>query len=295
MTTVKEEYPPRRKPKVSVAVPASLVSDVPHLREKTLRIGLVGRALAIFRVDEVIIFPDILGKNQTRDAGLISIILSYMETPQYLRKQLFKIKPELRYCGILPPLRTPHHPLRNKTRDLKDGEYRDGALVSVDGKGARVDVGVEHSIMVPNADAAAGVRVTVRLNRKHADFKAEIVSRGTVPYYWGYKVETSKASFGNIARDSQYDLVIATSRLGEDFQQVADVLRNKWDSSKHILVAFGAPSKGLHEIVKQEGLELSKLTDFIVNTVPRQATETIRTEEALYATLAILNLLMLGQ
>jgi predicted SPOUT superfamily RNA methylase MTH1 len=289
---MKEEYPPRRKPKVSVAIPASLVSDVPHLREKTLRIGLVGRALAIFRVEEVIIFPDILGKNQTRDAELIGTILSYMETPQYLRKRLFKIKPELRYCGILPPLRTPHHPLRNKTKDLRDSEYRDGVVVSVNRKEAHVDIGVEHPIIVRNADVAAGARVTVRIKRKHADFEAETVSRDTVPYYWGYKTRTSKASFGNLAQEKRYDLVMATSRLGKNFQQIADALQNKWNSSKHVLVAFGAPSKGLHEIVKQEGLELPELTDFIVNMIPKQATETVRTEEALYATLAILSLLM---
>jgi predicted SPOUT superfamily RNA methylase MTH1 len=289
---MKEEYPLRRKPKVSVAIPASLVSDVPHLREKTLKIGLVGRALATFRIDEAIIFPDIRGKNQTRDLDLISTVLSYMETPQYLRKQLFKIRPELRYCGILPPLRTAHHPLRNKLKELRTGEYREGVIVSVDKKGARVDVGVERPIMAPNVSVAAGTRVTVRLDRKHADFEAEIVSRDTVPYYWGYKVKTSKASFGNMARESQYDLVMATSRLGEAFLQVDNRLRCKWGSSKHVLVAFGAPLKGLHEIVKQEGLELPELTNFIVNMIPKQATETIRTEEALYATLAILNLLM---
>ena len=291
---MKQEYPPRRKPSLSVAVPASLVSDVPHLREKTLKIGLVGRALAMFRVDEATIFPDIHGKSQARDIELISTILSYMETPQYLRKQLFKIRPELQYCGILPPLRTPHHPLQNKMKDLRAGEYREGVVISANRKGALIDIGVEHPINVPNADAAAGTRITVQVNKKQQRFEAEIISPDSVPYYWGYKVKTAKASFGNMVRQNQYDLVIATSRLGEGFQQVANRLRDKWEASKRVLVAFGAPSRGLHEIVKQEGLELSELTDFIVNTMPKQATGTIRTEEALYATLAILNLLMPG-
>ncbi|MEM3041668.1 MAG: putative RNA uridine N3 methyltransferase, partial [Nitrososphaerota archaeon] len=93
----------KRRCKISVAVPASLVSDVPHLREKTFKIGLIGRALAIFRIDEAIIFRDAPHRDQSREINLLASILSYMETPQYLRKKLFKISPELRYAGILPP------------------------------------------------------------------------------------------------------------------------------------------------------------------------------------------------
>jgi len=90
---------------LSIAIPASLISDVPHLREKTNRIGMIGRALAIFRVDEVIIYLDRTNENQQHDAELISTILSYMETPQYLRKRLFPIMSSLKYASVLPPLR----------------------------------------------------------------------------------------------------------------------------------------------------------------------------------------------
>jgi predicted SPOUT superfamily RNA methylase MTH1 len=55
-------------------------------------------------------------------------------------------------------------------------------------------------------------------------------------------------------------------------------------------VAFGAPSQGLYEIVKNEGFNLDDVVDFVVNMVPAQGTETIRTEEALIASLAILNM-----
>ena len=82
-----------------MVIPASLTSDTPHLREKTYRIGMVGRAAAIFRVDEIVIYPD-LTTDQARDAELIRLILSYMETPQYLRRRLFRIVRELRYVEI---------------------------------------------------------------------------------------------------------------------------------------------------------------------------------------------------
>jgi predicted SPOUT superfamily RNA methylase MTH1 len=54
-------------------------------------------------------------------------------------------------------------------------------------------------------------------------------------------------------------------------------------------VAFGAPTHGLHEIVAQENLRLEEVADFTVNTIPDQGTETVRTEEAMYASLALLN------
>ena len=282
----------KRYPKLSVALPASLVSDIPHLREKTSKIGFVGRALAIFRVDEVIVFPDVPAQNQVRDAELIATILSYMETPQYLRRLLFKIMPELRYSGVLPPLRTPHHPLRNHEKDLMIGEYRDGVVVSRDKNGILVEIGVERPALILKENIPINTRVTVKITEKGKHLIAQLMKPDDVKFYWGYKVTVSNKPLGHMLRDRSFDLVIATSRLGEPFMKAADKICLKWNTSKHVLVAFGAPTKGLHEIVKQENLNLADLADFIVNTVPNQATETVRTEEALYATLATLNLLM---
>ena len=92
--------------KLAIAIPASVISDTPHLREKTSKIGLIGRAAAIFRVDEIIVYPDNSRKGkQRREADLTALLLAYLETPQYLRKRLFKLDPQLQFAGILPPLR----------------------------------------------------------------------------------------------------------------------------------------------------------------------------------------------
>ena len=107
-----------RRKKLSIAIPASIVSDTPHLREKTSKIGLIGRTAAIFRVDQIIVYLDSPRVNQAADMDLTAVLVAYMETPQYLRKRLFKLKPELRYAGILPPLRTPHHPLNRRIKKL---------------------------------------------------------------------------------------------------------------------------------------------------------------------------------
>ena len=57
-----------------------------------------------------------------------------------------------------------------------------------------------------------------------------------------------------------------------------------------VLVLEYEDGKTPHEIVYDEGLNLNEITDFVVNMVPEQGTETVRTEEAIFASLAILNL-----
>ena len=273
----------------SMAIPASLVFDIPHLREKTLRIGMVGRAAAIFGVDEIIIFSDVPERNQNREFNLIASILSYMETPQYLRKQLFKIKPELRFAGVLPPLRTPHHPLQNRVKDLVDGEYREGAVIAQTQDGTLVDVGVERHALIRNKKMQINTRVTVRIRKTKRLLGAEVVNRSEIAEYWGYKVTRSRLTFGKLLKKNAFDLVIATSKYGKPFVDVSEELTNRWKASRKILVVFGAPTRGLYEIAKQENLNLDNVADFVVNTIPNQNVETVRTEEALLVTLGILN------
>jgi predicted SPOUT superfamily RNA methylase MTH1 len=98
-----------------------------------------------------------------------------------------------------------------------------------------------------------------------------------------------KRSFGQLAGDGGFDLVIATARIGDKFMDVAGQIGRKLSNAQHVLVAFGAPSRGLHEIAKEEGARLEAIVDFVVNMIPEQGTATVRTEEALLASLAILN------
>ena len=279
----------RHDRKLSIAIPVSIVSDIPHLREKTLEIGLIARAAAIFRVNEIVVLSDKADASQKRDKNLIVTLLSYVETPQYLRKRLFKIKPELRYAGILPPLRTPHHPLEKRARKLKMGEYREGAVVSVTEAGSLVDIGVERPLLIADRKLSMNRRVTVKVTKTGKHPEVALAKLGEIKSYWGYTVNASKSSFGQLTKTNHYDLVIATSKLGTPFAEITDVLAERWKKSGKILVAFGAPSQGLQEIVAQDNLSLDKVADFTVNTIPCQGTETVRTEEAVYATLALLN------
>ena len=281
----------KRDYELSIAVPASLVSDVPHLREKTMKISLVGRAAAIFCVNEIIVFPDLSDTNQRRDTTLIATILSYMETPQYLRKRLYKIKSELRYAGILPPLRTPHHPIANRTKDLALGEYREGTILSLTEAGSFVDIGVERPMLIPHVELPPNTRVTTRVIKLGKHPIVALANRDEIKAYWGYRVTVSHVPIGRLVKSRPFDLVIATSRHGTSLMRVADELAKRWKKSRKILVIFGAPTQGLHGIVAREKLELNEVAHFTVNTIPNQGTETVRTEEALYTSLAILNLI----
>jgi predicted SPOUT superfamily RNA methylase MTH1 len=274
--------------KLAVAIPASVVSDTPHLREKTAKIGLIGRAAAIFRVNEIVVYADNPKANQSRDVDLIVCLLEYMETPQYLRKRLFKIEPRLQYAGILPPLRTPHHPLNRKAVDLKVGEYREGVVLSETKEGLLVDIGVEQPALLREKQFAVGKRVTLQIVKAGEHVEAQAVS-SEVPSYWGYTVTVERHSLKRLVKDRKFDLAVGTSVKGSKWLGVAGELAGKWKRAESVLVVFGAPTRGLHEIARDEGVNLAELVDFVVNTVPAQGTETVRTEEALLATLAILN------
>jgi predicted SPOUT superfamily RNA methylase MTH1 len=277
------------KKRLVIAVPASVISDTPHLREKTAKMGLIGRAAAIFRVDEIVVYRDNPKSKQTADLELIATLLSYMETPQYLRKRLFKIEPRLQYAGILPPLRTPHHPVNRKAKDLRVGEYVEGLVLSVVKEGLLVDIGVGVSGLLRDKQHAVGERLTLQVVHVGDRVEVQVANRSDVPDYWGYVVKVERDSLRAAVEHIGADLTVGTSRKGDEFTKVAEKLATKWLAAESILVVFGAPSRGLPEIAETEGWQLGDYMDFVVNTIPLQGTETVRTEEAVLASLAILN------
>ena len=278
------------KKKLAIAIPASVISDTPHLREKTSKIGLIGRAAAIFRVDEIIVYPDNPKANQARDMDFIALLLNYLETPQYLRKRLFKLEPRLQFAGILPPLRTPHHPVSGKIKNLKAGEYREGVVLSQAKEGLLVDIGVDQAALLREKQFAVGDRLTLQVVKAGEQVEVQTVNRDDVPVYWGFRVRAEKRPFGQLVTSGEFDLAIATARVGDKFMDVTGEIGKKWEIAGKILLGFGAPSRGLHEIAKEEGAELEAIVDFVVNMIPEQGTVTVRTEEALLASLAILNM-----
>ena len=277
------------KKKLIIAIPASVISDTPHLREKTGKIGLIGRAAAIFRVNEIVVYRDNPKTAQDSDLDLIATLLRYLETPQYLRKRLFRIEPRLQFAGILPPLRTPHHPVSGKTRDLRAGEYREGVVLSETKEGLLVDVGVEQPALLREKQHTLAERLTLQVVKTDGRVEVQVANRVDVPDYWGYAVKVERRSLRSAVEGAAADLALGTSRKGKALAETAGELAGRWKEAMSILVVFGSPTRGLYEIAADEGVRVEELLDFVVNTVPDQGSETVRTEEAVLASLAVLN------
>lgn len=275
-----------------VLLPSSLVADAPDLRQKTLKIGSIGRALAIFRVGKICIYNDDDPhlKNQASEAGLISTLLHYMETPQYLRKLLFPRTRELSYAGLLPPLRTPHHPLADEKTAPDD--YREAVVIDAGKRGSLLELGIRERGFT-SEKLGVGERVTVRLGKALGEGKRAIerVTRSKVGEYWGYEILRAK-TLAEALKVLTADYIIETSRYGKNLYEAVQAIRSS--NPRSVAVAFGGSYAGLFEICERQGVDAGKLFDVIINTIPNQGTATVRTEEALVATLALLNALIGG-
>jgi predicted SPOUT superfamily RNA methylase MTH1 len=277
---------PRRPQRLSVALPASFTKDVPHLREKTSRVGLIARSLAIFRVDEALIYNDQNSASSAREASLLEKLLAYQETPQYLRKALFKQDPDLQFSGILPPLRIPSHP---NISDPRIGEIREG-LVIESGPRSIVNAGFRATVEV-SSKLRPLERVTIKLVQISPRLQGELVDPTRLPIYWGFRVNRTNLTLSRLIRSRNQDLTISTSRKGKVVREVLNDLTLRWKSSQRPLVLFGSPSEGVPEILAKEGTDFIKMVDFNLNMIANQGVETVRTEEAVLATMSILNLL----
>ncbi len=234
----------------------------------------------------MIIYRDRATAEIDREANLIEKMLTYIETPQYLRRLLFKMDPDLQYAGTLPPLRTPNHPDKQSP---SPGLVREGVVVqsgpsSLIEAGFRSLVGVKSKL--PNSK-----RVTIRLTRDSSELEGEIVDPSGLTIYWGFRVARGNVSLSEIVRSRNFDLTISTSRKGTDVREITPELIDKWKSSTRPLVVFGSPNDGVPEILGRSGVSVSDAMDFNINTIPEQGVETVRTEEALWASLAVLNVL----
>lgn len=274
--------PPPRRNKWTVLLPYSFLSETPHLRELTLKVGYVARTLSCFRVEELILYNDEL--KYRKHANKLRKILNYILTPPYLKKRLYKIDPDLKYVGLTPPLNIPSHP--KNVEDIKEVNFRRGIIIDFNGKYALVDVGLQKYVRVPiRGRAFIGKVIDIKLN--NYDF-GELIHRP--PFYWGFRVRLLNrwADYLRAFR-KRGGIIIATSRYGRDIRDVLKELRSALSKDIHII--FGSHEKGLYEIYRKHGLKLEDEVDYIINVIPLQGVRVVRSEEALHSTLSIFNII----
>lgn len=176
--------------------------------------------------------------------------------------------------------------------------FREGVVLTLppkSGKGSFVDVGLSKPVIVDKL-LEPYFRVTVKLHQNIYECTNKIYGTIVSPHtpkretgtYWGYTIRLAK-SFSEVLTKSSfssgYDLTIGTSDKGISIDETN--LKNK--PFKHCLILFGGV-QGLEFALENDDTlnveDVSLLFDYYINTCPKQACRTIRTEEAVLITLA---------
>ncbi|PYH61927.1 DUF171-domain-containing protein [Aspergillus niger CBS 101883] len=262
---------------LSVAIPGSIIDNAHSVEQKTFLAGVIARALAVFCVDEVVVFDDNeYGAHcdyydhrvsydspiaKTRDqvdgdtsspkaytansdpSHFLTHVLSYLETPPYLRKHLFRIHPNLRTAGLLPSLDMPHHLRANEWCDFREGivvpssarksnpaskitqmskdhPFHRRNSSTNNGPATIVDTGLSQKIVLPNIHLPEHARVTVRFLQHEFPYAEPVhpsTPRAEAGYYWGYYVRRCRSLssvFTECPYDGGYDLSFGTSERG---------------------------------------------------------------------------------
>jgi len=279
---------------VSVALPASVIGISDDPRVRTFRAGLVGRAAAIFMVDEVIIYLDDFSRESLYNQRVFSKLLQYMVVPQYLRRIVFKKDKDLRFAGLLPPLKIPSHTVPSSLRQVPSGSFRLAAVVGESAGEIVLEAGLEKRLIAPAPGPPLKPRLGDIVLVKVEDpsrLRASIVDQSSSPFYLGYCVSSPKATLGQLLKKTQ-GVKIGTSKYGELFWKKAQELKKLLSRSDRVIIAFGSPSMGIKELLSRENVRVDDVLNIVVNTVGEQGTETVRTEEALYITLPLLTYLI---
>lgn len=274
--------PPERGLGLSIHIPSSLISVEHGIAKRTMVLGLVARAAAIFRVRKIRVYRD--PGSSARDLIFMRKILEYMASPPYLRKKLFKIDRDLRAVGLLPPLATASHVTEE---DLVREHIRPALALSVDNRNICLEAGLARIVCL-DANKAKWVRkgdlvyVVVTPNGS----VSRLATQGEVEsIYWGYSVEIYD-SLKDSVKASDEDLYIVSTKEGSHGEDLAARIEGV---RKGISVFFGSPDKDPDEIAEEEGWNIDMLNHYKLNSAPLQGVRSIRTYEALYITLAILN------
>lgn len=193
--------------------------------------GQIARALAVFCVDEVVVFNDGQAEQKRRTRGhdivnqnniegeneytgysdpdnFLMHVLSYLETPPHLRKYLFPMHPDLKLAGSLPSLDMPHHLRAHEWCPYREGVVIQSSQASDEDMDTNdepnqtiIDSGLRHKISLPIV-----IPLNTRVTMKFLDRPDSPVKQATAPsavavapstpreeggYYWGYTVRAA--------------------------------------------------------------------------------------------------------
>ena len=267
---------------LSIAIPDSSLVESQTILDKSYKISQISRSCSIFRVNNIIIYHDWSVKAEKIDKKILKTILEYLDTPPYLRKKIYPKMWILKYTGILPPIKSPHHKALIDIKDITDNEIRFGIVVKQNDS-LYVDVGLAEPIRYNGNQI--GKKVLVKISTKGTLF-AEDISKDEIDGYWGYDVQFAD-SLSTLIENTKYQ-VLLTSVEGAQFTKHAVDFMRRVKISKNLLIVFGGPKFGLRRILESESKRIPE-KDYFFNMFPKQGTQTVRLEEAIIGTLSIVN------
>jgi len=271
---------------LAIAIPDSALSDEMTKRDKSIKVSQFARACSIFRVNQIYIYHDDTSPPRSNDYHLLKTLLCYLDTPQYLRKQLFPHMKELEFAGILHPLKSPHHKQRQDAKDIKIGDIRVGVIVDIKGS-LYVNAGLEPLVKFIGP-GVVGQKVNIKFTSIYPILQAtEADEKDIKGIYWGYKVNAVPSLLPLLKRINDSEIVI-TSRKGACLSSIEPKFVERIKSTQRLLVIFGSPQRGIPEMLTRTGYHKDK-NGFMINMFPFQGTATVRLEEAMLGTLAIVN------
>ncbi|MHA1576851.1 MAG: putative RNA uridine N3 methyltransferase [Candidatus Thorarchaeota archaeon] len=267
---------------IQIAIPDTALSDSSDLRQKTAKLGQIARSLAIFRVERIIIYPTQQKYAQKKDSALISKLLRYIDTPQYLRFRIFPRSPALKFAGILPPLRTQSHPLDSNSSHISEGDIRWGIQIRPGEIDLGLDKPVKYSKRVSEHEATL-----FRIVKGFPSIRLEAITRDETEVYFGFEV-LEVDDLIKYLENSHNTTRIGLTKNGVQYHRQKDEIVSMTQNNRSVILILGGPRFGIRDLVESKD-DLKKNIDFWINTIVDQGTETIRLEEALHASLAVLS------
>jgi predicted SPOUT superfamily RNA methylase MTH1 len=194
------------------------------------------------------------------------------------------------------PLDSSHHLRIDEWCSFREGVVLDRP--TKDGEGSWVNIGLKKECKI-NTALEDKTRVTVKLDQKDFDPKLKFYTGEAVSMsepkenglYWGYMVRVAKnfkEIFEESCYDEGYDFIIGTSDKGVDYHK-ADY--EEFKKFKHCLIFFGGLQgiEGMLETDENYNVkDVNKIFNLYLNTCTNQGLRTIRTEEAILISLAVL-------
>jgi predicted SPOUT superfamily RNA methylase MTH1 len=257
-----------------IIAPTNIFSDIPSLREKTVRVANLVRTLLIFRARGLILFK--YGKD---DEELYRLI-EFFKVPSYLRKFVFKKEKALKYVGVAPPIRAFY----------EDSDFaRYGFVIKSENGVNYVNIGLKDLVKINSIELKE--KSLVKVVREKEKWR---IAKKEEDFLFGFELIFIEDLINYLNKiKNKENIIFATSRYGKEFSlEDLKSLNNLVRTKKNIYLLFGSPKEGLYEIFKKLNKNLEEYADFVYNMFPNQGVKTIRTDEAIFGSLAILNLLI---